>query len=79
MQFHSVQISRWTHLNALIVNDEPISLMVLKSMFKEKLSFNKVETACNGKIAVEKVLEGNYDLILMDLNMPIMDGFTATS
>ncbi|MEL7340640.1 MAG: ATP-binding protein, partial [Bacteroidota bacterium] len=38
----------------------------------------KVEVAENGLIAVNKVRESSYDLILMDLHMPVMDGFTST-
>ena len=33
----------------------------------------------NGQIAIEKVEQNDYNLILMDLQMPVMDGFTATS
>ncbi len=38
-----------------------------------------IEQACNGKIAVEKAYAGDFDLILMDVQMPIMSGFKATS
>ncbi len=39
---------------------------------------HKVELAENGKMAVEKFRKNNYDLILMDIAMPIMDGIEAT-
>ncbi len=39
----------------------------------------EVDTAANGHEAVEKGLQQRYDLILMDMQMPLMDGITATS
>ena len=41
----------------------------------------EVETACNGKEAVDMVNQaeaGHYDLVLMDVNMPVMNGYDAT-
>ncbi|MBR6372579.1 MAG: response regulator [Victivallales bacterium] len=49
-------------------------------MILEQMGFS-VETAENGKVAVEKVAAsepGYYDIILMDIQMPVMDGYTAT-
>lgn len=39
----------------------------------------KVDLADNGQIAIEKYAENSYDMIFMDLEMPVMDGFEATS
>ena len=44
----------------------------------EKLGL-KVEKAENGKDAIDKFEQGIFDLILMDINLPIIDGFAATS
>jgi len=39
----------------------------------------EVEVADNGAIAVEMMQQAGYDLVLMDLQMPVMDGYTATA
>ena len=36
-----------------------------------------LDEAENGQIAVDKLLSGRYDLVLMDIQMPVMDGFSA--
>ncbi|MDP1784628.1 MAG: response regulator, partial [Sulfuricurvum sp.] len=60
----------------LVVEDNEINQLVARDLLE---SFGlDVSMADNGKEAVEKVKSGSYDLILMDLQMPIMDGFEAT-
>jgi len=39
----------------------------------------KVTAVNNGKDSVQKIIDSEFDLVLMDVNMPVMDGFTATS
>jgi len=43
-----------------------------------KKSPHGIEIAENGQIAVDKFISGKYDLVLMDVEMPVMDGLTAT-
>ena len=64
----------------LVVDDEPFIQVALSSLLS-KLGC-VVEKASNGKIAVEMVnkkisKENKYDLILMDANMPVMNGYEA--
>jgi PAS domain S-box-containing protein len=63
-------------LDILIVDDNKINVLLVKQFFK--LWNIKSDRAENGLIAVEKVKQKNYDLVLMDLQMPEMDGYEAT-
>ena len=63
------------NIRILIVEDNQINQKLLEHLFKEwKLSF---DIANNGIEALEKLKSGNYDLVLMDIQMPGMDGYTA--
>lgn len=60
----------------LLVEDNKINQMVVVELLEE-LGI-RVDIAFNGKEALDRVQDTLYDLILMDLQMPIMDGFEAT-
>ena len=60
----------------LIVDDTPANLQLLSSMLKEQ--GYRVRPVPNGKIALRAVESEPPDLILMDINMPVMDGYEAT-
>lgn len=61
--------------NILLVDDSGDNRMIIQ-MYLEKLPY-RIDTAENGLIAVAKVKSVKYDLILMDIEMPVMDGYTA--
>ncbi|MEQ6121540.1 response regulator [Reichenbachiella sp. MALMAid0571] len=63
--------------NVLLVEDNPVNVMVAKR-FLSKWKIN-VDVAENGREAIEKTASSKYDLILMDLQMPVMDGYDASS
>jgi CheY-like chemotaxis protein len=64
-------------LKVLVVEDDVISRMLLNEIFKE-CNVTAI-FARNGKDAVIKVkADDSFDLILMDIKMPIMNGFEAT-
>jgi PAS domain S-box-containing protein len=65
-----------TGIRILLVEDNPINVMVAKKFLERWEAV--CEVAENGRIAVEKVQKKNYDLLLMDLQMPEMDGYEAT-
>ncbi|MBF0195059.1 MAG: CHASE domain-containing protein [Magnetococcales bacterium] len=60
----------------LLVEDNVINRQVAREIL-EGIKLN-VEIAINGSEAIEMVLQENYDAILMDIQMPQMDGYTAT-
>lgn len=62
-------------LHCLIVEDNPLNATILGRMVSHlNYSFDVAE---NGLIATDKASDKHYDLIFMDLNMPVMDGFKA--
>ncbi|TXI72098.1 MAG: response regulator, partial [Dechloromonas sp.] len=60
----------------LLVDDEPIN-QEISAMLLEEVGL-EVELADNGLMALEKALFQPYDLVLMDMQMPVMDGLEAT-
>jgi CheY-like chemotaxis protein len=65
-----------TNLKILLVEDNAVNQMLALGML-QKLGLN-ADLATDGAEALERVRESNYDLILMDMQMPRMDGLTAT-
>ena len=68
---------QWTNRVVLITEDEEVNFFLLKTIFKKTEA--RIIRAKNGKEAVEIIEEhkGDIDLVLMDLNMPVMDGYEA--
>lgn len=61
--------------NLLLVDDEKSFLLSLEDMLKDSPEKYSVQTANNGKEAVNFLEKGNIDLVVTDLKMPEMDGF----
>lgn len=61
----------------LVVDDNEINILIVKRILTTWGLENDV--AADGEEAISKVLENRYDLILMDINMPGIDGFETTS
>ncbi len=63
-------------LRILLADDSPDNRMLIDAYMK-KAPYT-IDHAEDGSIAVEKVKANHYDLVLMDIQMPVMDGYTAT-
>ena len=64
------------NIKVLVVEDIPLNQLLMKTLLDD-FGFAR-DIAENGKIAIEKLKENDYDIILMDLQMPEMNGFEAT-
>ncbi|MCY7355246.1 MAG: response regulator [Lysobacter sp.] len=59
----------------LLVEDNPVNLLVAQELLKV-LGLG-CDTAVNGEIALQKMAQSRYDLVLMDCQMPVLDGYSA--
>ena len=75
-EFESDGVEKSESLFVLVAEDNAINQRVAKFNL-EKLG-HKIEIAENGEIAVEMFKNNNYDIVFMDIQMPIMDGLEAT-
>ena len=65
-------------INILVVDDQKTSQQYLKTVLETEPDFKIVGLANNGKEAIEQVARLQPDIVIMDINMPVMDGLTAT-
>jgi len=70
-------------MNVLIVDDNKNNRMILSLLLEDYMEENKevsinIDEAEDGQIAVDKCHANEYDIVLMDIMMPNMDGIEAT-
>jgi signal transduction histidine kinase/CheY-like chemotaxis protein len=68
----------YSSIRILIVEDNKVNQLLVKNMLK-KFGFTQFDCAENGKTALEILKKNSYHLILMDIQMPEMDGYEITS
>lgn len=64
------------NIRVLVVEDVPLNQLLMRTLLDD-YGFG-CDIAVNGKVAIEKMETNVYDIILMDLQMPVMNGFEAT-
>ena len=72
------QVERNSLMGEVLLAEDTIDNQNLLSMYLRKMGAN-VTIVENGKLAVEAALQNEYDMICMDMQMPVMDGITAVS
>jgi CheY-like chemotaxis protein/HPt (histidine-containing phosphotransfer) domain-containing protein len=63
-------------LRILLAEDSPDNVLLIQAYLKP--TGHVADLAGNGEIAVQKFISGTYDVVLMDVQMPVMDGYSAT-
>ncbi len=61
------------NLNFLVVDDFPTMRRIIRNLLKE-LGYSNVDEAEDGSVALKKLRNGNFDFVISDWNMPVMDG-----
>lgn len=72
------RVSDDTTIRILLVEDNAFNQMVATDSIEGMFDKVIIDIAENGKIAIDKISEGEYDVVLMDVQMPIMDGYEAS-
>ena len=63
-------------LSILVADDSKDNVMLIRAYLKQ--TQHRLEIAEDGALAVERFKQGHFDLVFMDVQMPVMDGYTAT-
>ena len=75
MSLDAAMFAPFDQVNVLVAEDNMINQFVIKKILSDwNITFDLVE---NGKLAIDKLKENNYNLILMDTFMPVMSGLEA--
>jgi CheY-like chemotaxis protein len=66
------------NIKILIAEDNPYNRMMITDTLRKKIHNVSFDVVSNGREAIEQLQSKEYDIVLMDVRMPIMDGFAAT-
>lgn len=76
-EVHTEKSKKLSQARILVVEDNPLNQKVINLALRKQVL--DVELASNGKEALDMFSQSQYDLILMDLHMPIMDGYQTVA
>ena len=65
-------------IKVLVVDDQKFIHQVIENYLAQESDLKIIDFADNGQIGIDKIADLKPDIVLMDIEMPIMDGFTAT-
>ena len=74
---NSTELTKLKNKNILVAEDNPLNQKLIAAILNQKHLNHTITN--NGKEAVEMLEQGHYDMILMDGQMPVMDGLEATN
>ncbi|OYW23906.1 MAG: hypothetical protein B7Z49_03425, partial [Hydrogenophilales bacterium 12-63-5] len=78
MNEQSTVLSAITQARILIVDDVEINLLMIEKTLRAR-GFHNLEKAINGQDAIDRAVTNPPDLIILDIQMPVMDGFECCS
>ena len=61
-------------MKVLVVDDSVVFRSQIKSALETNQEFDDIDIAANGKIAITKMMDKHYDLVILDIEMPEMNG-----
>ena len=73
-----IELNEKRALKLLLVEDHKMNQLVARKTLQKQWADIDITIADNGQIAIEKLKNDRFDIILMDISMPIMDGYEAT-
>jgi CheY-like chemotaxis protein len=77
-RLHKNTLDPSTHFNLLLVEDHKMNQLVAKKTLERQFPNIKISIAENGKEAIAMLEKKTFSIVLMDLQMPVMDGQEAT-
>lgn len=72
-------VRKLDNIRVLLVDDNVINREILNDLLKDLNPAMEISMAENGETAVNKLYSGNFDMVLMDIQMPKMNGFEAST